>query len=1078
MICKMVQHLKNCITGIVIAAILISSLSGCSSNRSSQVRENGLTNPAIKAIVNISTDEDAESSYIRIQGNQELTYSSVKQESPPGVVFYFPDTKLQVPSDYLTPDSKVVQSVAAAELTEKGLTSRIEIALSEDVPFEISREGTTITVSFKKKDARAASKGNPRYPTSSPATRIETVYATKLEDGLKVFVEADGTITNYKSYTIETPARIIFELFGVSSPYRNEKQVPVNTEWVKQVRYYGYPDRLKLVLDTEKTYLSNFTAQPVNNGLVIYLGKNPDRMAAKDLPSSVRSSNPATRLQSVYATQIPNGIMVTVRTDGTITNYQSSITDNPPNIIFDIPNVTNPYETEESFPVNTQWVSRVRHVSYGDKLRLFIETQPTYLSSFSAQPYPNGLIIKIGKGYGDGRIPDYFTAQSDKQPVIERKKPLSVDTEQPAIVNRVEFRDEDAGKTTLIIGTTRPVTYDIRQVGEKKLELILNNTKLPETRRRPLITSRFESAVDRITPLSAKDKNTIFNIELKESVPYFVEENNETLMVHFEASSISPQPIQPIDEPVVKAPTEPYSDRMASLKPEPQPSQPEVQPQPPQPEFQPPIPLPPKQPEFQPPTPLPPRVETKPAPVSAPTTISDTYGDQTPVAETGEKYTGEKIALDFYETDIKNVFRILREVSGKNFAIDNDVTGKVTLSLEHPVPWDQVLDLILKMNKLGKTYEGNIIRIATVKTLQEEEKTRQEKLSAERTLQEQKKALEPVDTEYIPVNYSKAGQEILPHIKEIITKDPPGRASVSVDERTNTIIITDTAEKRKQARQIVEKLDRVTPQVIIEARIVEATANFSKEIGTRWGAGGGVQSTSLLTGVSGMTPEVTGAVDKRVGVGPERGYDVFGGTYGYNMAVNLPAANVGTLGFNFMRIAGTPLLLNAQLMAMESRGEGKLISAPKIVTLDNKQASIKQGLRYPYNKLDPSGNTTTVFEEIDLVLDVIPHVTADNRISMTINITKRDLGSVINNQQSFTTKEAKTELLVNDGDTIVIGGIIKSSERGGETGLPGLSKIPVIGWLFRSRTKSEDKEELLIFITPRIVQLEQKVAHF
>ncbi|MFH1800053.1 MAG: type IV pilus secretin PilQ, partial [Candidatus Omnitrophota bacterium] len=195
-------------------------------------------------------------------------------------------------------------------------------------------------------------------------------------------------------------------------------------------------------------------------------------------------------------------------------------------------------------------------------------------------------------------------------------------------------------------------------------------------------------------------------------------------------------------------------------------------------------------------------------------------------------------------------------------------------------------------------------------------------------------------------------------------------------------------------------------------------------------------------------------------------------------ALNFPTTSTAaSIGFNFVRLAGTPFVLNAKLLAMESQGEGKIISAPKVVTLDNKKATIKQGLRYPYNKLDDSGNTVTVFENIDLVLEVKPHVTPDNRISMTLSIKKSDLGNIIiNNQQSFTTKEAETELLVNDGDTVVIGGIIKTTNALGESGVPGLSKIPVLGWLFKSKSNTNNKEELLIFITPRIVQMEQRNA--
>jgi len=196
-----------------------------------------------------------------------------------------------------------------------------------------------------------------------------------------------------------------------------------------------------------------------------------------------------------------------------------------------------------------------------------------------------------------------------------------------------------------------------------------------------------------------------------------------------------------------------------------------------------------------------------------------------------------------------------------------------------------------------------------------------------------------------------------------------------------------------------------------------------------------------------------------------------------NTASNFPTSvDVASIGFNFVRLAGTPLLLNAKLQAMEAQGEGKIISAPKIVTLDNKEATIKQGLRYPYNKLDTSGNTTTVFEDVDLELKVKPHVTPDDRISMVIKIKKRALGNIISGKQSFTTKEAETELLINDGETFVIGGIIKTTKSSGGSGVPGLSMIPILGWLFKADSNTDNKEELLIFITPKIVLLEQRNA--
>jgi type IV pilus assembly protein PilQ len=306
-------------------------------------------------------------------------------------------------------------------------------------------------------------------------------------------------------------------------------------------------------------------------------------------------------------------------------------------------------------------------------------------------------------------------------------------------------------------------------------------------------------------------------------------------------------------------------------------------------------------------------------------------------------------------------------------------------------------------------------------------------------LKEQQIALEPLVTEYIPINYASASSDIKPRLDQIKT---PKRGEVGVDSRNNQIIMTDTAEKIKQAKEIIRSIDKVTPQVIIEASIVEVSENFSREIGTEWGL-------------------VNGPITNQ------------NATHTYTLAMNHPTSGGGsTIGYQFARIAGSNFTLNAELQAIETAGNGKIISTPKIVTLDNKQATIKQGLEYPYLERDSSGLATVKFKKIDLELKVKPHVTPDNRIAMTINITKNDIESITGGVPSLSTNEASTELLVNDTDTIVIGGILKSTAQEGESRYPLLSKIPILGWLFKSKNVSSQKKELLIFITPKIVHLE------
>lgn len=265
-------------------------------------------------------------------------------------------------------------------------------------------------------------------------------------------------------------------------------------------------------------------------------------------------------------------------------------------------------------------------------------------------------------------------------------------------------------------------------------------------------------------------------------------------------------------------------------------------------------------------------------------------------------------------------------------------------------------------------------------------------------------------------------------------------------------------EKIQRALSVVYNLDKPNLQVMIETRIIEVTNNFSRDIGVNW------------SGTIGIQPG-----DAAAGVGPQRGYDVLGGTYGYNWAVNYPAAANSNLGINFRRIGGlTPFTLDAQLSAMESKGEIRILTSPRIVALDNKEATIEQGLEYPINTLDEKGNTITEFKDVDLDLKVTPHITQDGRVSMLIDTSKNDLGPVVNGKQSFQKKQARTELLVNDGDTVVIGGIMKTVRNTSRSGVPLLSRLPIIGWLFSTHSKSDDKEELIIFITPKIIRLENK----
>jgi len=417
------------------------------------------------------------------------------------------------------------------------------------------------------------------------------------------------------------------------------------------------------------------------------------------------------------------------------------------------------------------------------------------------------------------------------------------------------------------------------------------------------------------------------------------------------------------------------------------------------------------------------------------------------------RYTGRKISLEFKDADIHNILRLIAEVSNKNVIAAEDVTGKVTVRMIN-VPWDQALDVVLETKGLGKVSIGNIIRIAPAEKLRKEEEERL-------THEEAKRKLEDLVTKIVQVNYSRAS-DVSAQVKGFLTP----RGSVSVDDRTNSLIIKDVSRNTQEAIALVRTLDTPTPQVLIEARIVEATDDFSRSLGVQWGGRGRVGADyGNATGL--YFPNSITAFGASGTPGLTEVYP--------NYAVNFPApagATAGSaLGFVFGSL-GNAFTLDLRLSALESQGKGKVISSPRVATLDNNPAKIQQGLSIPFETVSAQG-TQTQFIDAVLSLEVTPHITADRSVIMKIKAAKnspntsiRSVGGV----PSIDKKEATTEVLVKNGETTVIGGIFQITQSESRTGVPLLSKIPLIGWLFRVTSKQESKTELLVFITPRIIE--------
>jgi type IV pilus assembly protein PilQ len=439
------------------------------------------------------------------------------------------------------------------------------------------------------------------------------------------------------------------------------------------------------------------------------------------------------------------------------------------------------------------------------------------------------------------------------------------------------------------------------------------------------------------------------------------------------------------------------------------------------------------------------------------------WGFVTHSEESRRKYVGQRISLDFKDADLANVFRIIAEVSNLNIITADDVKGRVSVRLIN-VPWDQALDIVLKSKGLGVSQDGNVLRIAPLTSLRAEDKAR---LDSRKEVEKLQASLEGV-IETIPVNYGKAS-DLQGKIKDLLSEG----GKTQIDDRTNMIIVRDLRKNVEDVKALVATLDTATPQVLIEARIVEVDTTFTRELGVQWG-GSWHNRGSTQIGITGVQDSV-GAPNTGETLTNTTPFSPV--TTPPNFAVNLPAAvGLGSGGGISFGILRDNLRLDLSLSALESSGKGKVVSSPKVVTIDNKEAMIEQGTQIPYSTVSASG-TNTQFVDATLSLKVTPHITPEGSIIMKLEAKNDSQGATgATGQPAINKKKATTEVLVRDGETAVIGGILQVSRTEDQSAVPWLSKIPVLGYFFKKNSNSSSNRELLIFITPKILKPESSQA--
>ena len=718
----------------------------------------------------------------------------------------------------------------------------------------------------------------------------------------------------------------------------------------------------------------------------------------------------------------PGVLRVLVNANGAIPTYESFTLSDPPRLIVDIPNAS--HAIPQPISARPPAITAIRSSQYRERpvkiVRIVVDL-PTVLP-FQVLPAGNQLRVEVGSGVSPTPLAQAAPAAPAAPPAAPAIPSARPEARATGRVTRVDLQ-QVRGRQQIVIRTSGKLPFQISE-GQNPLTLSVDiqGATVDPAAARSVDLRQVTAPLDRLEATQLRgdpDRVVRVTASLRGPVRYDVRQTASGIVVDFLDAPRRPA----VAEAKAKAP-------MAE--------------------------------------PMPP-VEAKPSEV-----IAAPAGPPSPGA-------AGRLSMDFKDADVKNLLRIIAEVSGMNVVAGGDVGGRVTVRLVN-VDWQQALEVILKINDMGYEIDGNVIRVAKLTKLEAERKARDDAKKREEearqavakskvTEKESEVQLAPLKTEVIPVNYAKAA-DVVKNLDRLKTLRRP-EVSIVVDDRTNKLVINETEETIGKMKSLLKELDRPTPQVLIEARLVEATRNFSQSLGIEWGFAANAFNNSGAAGKN-LTPVSIFTA----GAGTSMTVPAAGGSIPLSIAMpaTSPTATVGIVAGSIL----DNLLLAARISAGESENKLRVLSAPKVATMDNLEAEIKQGTQVPYTTVDSSGRTVVAFQEAFIKLKVTPHITNDRRVSMKVEAERSSPGDRIDYPGGFAfpinTRKATTNVLVANGSTIVIGGLLQSEERNTENRVPWLANIPVLGALFKSTSIGpQGKIELLIFLTPTILD-EQKVS--
>ncbi|OGU14421.1 MAG: hypothetical protein A2076_16810 [Geobacteraceae bacterium GWC2_53_11] len=870
---------------------------------------------------------------------------------------------------------------------------------------------------------------------------IESVVPTGEGSATELVIKLTDPAT-YTSYKTTSPLRLVIDLSQTSqgqivSPVTinkgNFKAVTVNRFDTDA----GVLTRVEVELEHDSEALISVLPSNPNELKISFpdLLLKSSRLEVKESPEPATDQQDPIVVSNVELSTLTdisvNNNSITLSIKGSVSDFKTFRLSKPERFVVDLINVKSGLTTR-LLPLNASGVASARIGLYPDKVRVVLDAVNGNFPEAVAAKNDSGVVITLAKSTVDENINTKLTStriekptetlESDTSasstPIVEK----SVTKSDAAKESKSEVKSSDvkqvvsdisrseknmAEKKTSSTSSVEMIDFQvidgisrisIKIIGDINAEkpvknagyvtLNFKNTSLPKKLQRSLETRSFVSPVLRITPISVKNKKGVdakIRISTRIVAPFEVRQEGDMLYVDF------------------KHPEGMSSDKLFTET----------------------------------------TNQNNKTDIPKPRTDRDEElsSDISPLVETSSKssgnahgYKGRKVTLEFADAEVRKIFQLLSEVSNKNFVLGDEVTGAISLKLVN-VPWDQALDIILDTKNLDKREDGNIILIKGKGKF---------KSQAEEELEIKKTAAKSIElkTETFSVNYADLG-DIASQFEKLKT---PERGQIASDKRTSKVIVKDTPQALNDMRALLNQLDLPERQVMIEARIVEATSTFSRNLGINWGVHQRDGSAAFL-GINAMDT-------------------VFGGIASAAPTSGTGTASGGSMGISFGTLANN-IKIDTRLSAAASVGMVKIISSPKVATLNHKPAKISQGQQIPYQNTTATTGAVTAFVAATLSLEVTPHINANGTIIMKIDAKNDAPGT--GSPPPINTKQATTELLLKDGETTVIGGIFVDSDQEGDEGVPYLMDIPFIGSLFKSNSKSKTKTELLIFITPRIL---------